>query len=235
MLTLALLPGMDGTGDLFGPFIEALDGAFATSVVRYPADVAMDYAALTAIARDALPRHGPFLLLGESFSGPIAVSLAAEKPDGLLGVVLCNTFVRSPLPMLSPLRKLARIMPFGLAPLPAMDYFLLGGHSTPNLKLALAAALAKVSTRALQARMEAVMAVDVSDKLRAVEVPMIYLQATHDRLVSSASALHLQAQCPGMQLLTLDGPHCLLQASPMKTAEAVIAFGRQIAADCSAN
>lgn len=229
-----LLPGMDGTGDLFDPFIDALNGAFAITVVRYPADIAMGYAALTEIARDALPHRGPFLLLGESFSGPIAVSLAAEKPEGLLGVVLCNTFVRNPLPLFSPLRKLARVMPFGLAPPAAMDYFLFGRYATTGLKVALASALAQVSTRALQARVAAVLSVDVSDKLRAVEVPIVYLQATHDRLVSRASALQLRTQCPGMKLLEIEGPHCLLQAAPLKTAEAVIAFGRQLAADrCS--
>ena len=35
MVTL-LLAGMDGTGELFGPFVEALGGEFQVKVVRYP-------------------------------------------------------------------------------------------------------------------------------------------------------------------------------------------------------
>ena len=43
MTRLVLLPGLDGTGELFAPFIDAL-GGFATQVVAYPPDRAMTYA-----------------------------------------------------------------------------------------------------------------------------------------------------------------------------------------------
>lgn len=62
---LVLLPGMDGTGRLFAPFVEALGGALETRVVRYPPRAALDYAALEPIARAAMPSDRPFVLLGE--------------------------------------------------------------------------------------------------------------------------------------------------------------------------
>ena len=37
MTALVLLPGMDGTGDLFAPLLSALPPALRTIVVRYPA------------------------------------------------------------------------------------------------------------------------------------------------------------------------------------------------------
>ncbi|WP_228488314.1 hypothetical protein [Caenimonas koreensis] len=49
--TLVLLPGMDGTGDLFAPFIAAWKGP--VHVVRYPTDTALNYQELTAFARRA--------------------------------------------------------------------------------------------------------------------------------------------------------------------------------------
>jgi pimeloyl-ACP methyl ester carboxylesterase len=93
---LVLLPGMDGTGLLFEPFLKALKG-FEPLVLRYPRGLT-DYADCVAYARARLPKERPFLLLGESFSGPVAIALAAERPAGLRGLVLCSTFARNPRP-----------------------------------------------------------------------------------------------------------------------------------------
>lgn len=50
MLTLVLLPGLDGTGELFAPFIGAAEHGADIRVVRYPADEALGYAQLEAHA-----------------------------------------------------------------------------------------------------------------------------------------------------------------------------------------
>ena len=88
MLKLVLLPGMDGTRTLFQPFVDALAGEFEIQIVRYPTHKAFGYEELEAFVRAALPTDSPFILLGESFSGPIAVSIAASKPAALVGLVL---------------------------------------------------------------------------------------------------------------------------------------------------
>ena len=46
---------MDGTGELFGPFLDALGSQFEVRVVRYPVEGPQTYAALTEVARAALP------------------------------------------------------------------------------------------------------------------------------------------------------------------------------------
>src|SRR5207249_6130409 len=80
MATIILLPGMDGSGSLFEDFIASLPPDVEAMVVKYPPDRALDYAELEALARAALPIQGSFLLVGESFSGPVAVALAASSP-----------------------------------------------------------------------------------------------------------------------------------------------------------
>src|SRR5690349_15943355 len=65
--------------------------------LNYPADEPLDYEQLLPQVLAALPSDRPFVLLGESFSGPLAVMAAATRPVGLLGVILCATFVRNPL------------------------------------------------------------------------------------------------------------------------------------------
>jgi len=93
--TAVLLPGLDGTGEQFGPLVDALRPDVPTVVVRYP-NAPLGYDALQQIAASALPRDGKYIVLGESFSGPIAISLAAQSPRGLLGCILCASFVRTP-------------------------------------------------------------------------------------------------------------------------------------------
>jgi len=89
MLTLVLLPGMDGTGLLFEGFVSALGRELEVRVIAYPSTGALGYAELESHVREALPTRGEYVVLGESFSGPIAISIAAPRPAGLVGVILC--------------------------------------------------------------------------------------------------------------------------------------------------
>ena len=98
MGTLVLLPGMDGTGKLFQPFQEALDGRFPTSAISYPKDQYLSYEELKARVAPVLPTGTSYVLLGESFSRPLAISIASSKPAGLRGVILCASFVSRPAP-----------------------------------------------------------------------------------------------------------------------------------------
>ena len=62
--TLVLLPGMDGTGELFSPLLKELGPDIQTVVVRYP-DLPLDYAAHEVFARARLASTGRFVVLGE--------------------------------------------------------------------------------------------------------------------------------------------------------------------------
>ena len=53
MITLVLLPGMDGTGVFFKDFTAALQPDFNPVIVRYPNDPSLGYAGLEQIARAA--------------------------------------------------------------------------------------------------------------------------------------------------------------------------------------
>lgn len=78
-----VLPSMDGTGELLSDFVAAMAPAFDTEVVAYPRDRILGYDELVARVRPQLPTDEPYLLIGESFSGPIAIRLAASKPPRL--------------------------------------------------------------------------------------------------------------------------------------------------------
>jgi pimeloyl-ACP methyl ester carboxylesterase len=85
---IVLLPGMDGTGDLLAPITAVLAGDAESIIIRYPHEP-LDYSAHEAIARASLSLERPYVFLGESFSGPMAISVAASHPANLAGFVLC--------------------------------------------------------------------------------------------------------------------------------------------------
>ncbi len=143
MITLLLLPGMDGTGDLFEPFAAALGSEFTVKVVRYPASEPLGYVELEAFARDrSFPAEGPFVILGESFSGPIAISLAASCSSRLKAVILCCSFVRNPRPLFAASASPAQIASdWRGSRRPIELSFFSAPSSTPALRSALAQAV----------------------------------------------------------------------------------------------
>jgi pimeloyl-ACP methyl ester carboxylesterase len=106
---LVLLPGLDGTGRLFDPLLAALPGSFAPKVVAYPPDKPLNYHQLIPYIREVIPWDAPYVLLAESFSGPLALEFAAVQWENLRGVVLCASFVTNPL------HPLLRLLPPALA------------------------------------------------------------------------------------------------------------------------
>ena len=85
MLKLVLLPGMDGTAELFSEFIAALPEPFETVTVRYPAERPLSYSELANFVRAACPVSEPYMLVAESFSTPLAIQYAATNPANLGG------------------------------------------------------------------------------------------------------------------------------------------------------
>lgn len=223
-MTLLLLPGMDGTGDLFDPFVAALGPEFNAVVVRYPEDEPLDYAQLETLVRASLPTEGQFVIVAESFSGPIAVSIAATAPRGLRGLVLCCSFIRNPRPILAVLGALAGAVPASRAQIGVMSHFMLGRFATPALREAVGQAVLRVSASALRSRMRSVVSVDVSAALARVRVPVMYLRATHDRIVPAAASRLLLEHCPSATVVEVAAPHLLLQAAPSQAVALVTKF-----------
>lgn len=206
-MKLLLLPGLDGTGRLFRPFVEALPSGLEPEVVSYPADLCLSYEEL--LLRIAVP-SGPFAIVGESFSGPLAIRLAAARPAGLRGLILVGTFARQPMPRF--LGKLAHPALFSLRPPEAALRALL----TDSCVRDVADAIASVRPEVLAHRIREVLAVDVARELAAVDVPILTLAGRRDRLVRPAP---LRADATHV---VLDAPHLVLQSRPREAAAAIV-------------
>ena len=228
MVAIVLLPGMDGTGTMFAEFSSSLGERNRPIVVSYPIDQQLGYGDLEAHVRAVLPKDESFVLLGESFSGPIAIALAASKPLGLIGLVLCCTFARNPVPLLEPLKSIINILPLTSRFSDLGAPLMFGRFSTFNLKRTLRQTLARVPVSTLRARLRAVLEVDVSERMREIAVPILYLQASLDRIVPKSAAIHLQSLSPLTKVVTLEGPHLLLQAMPIEAGRIVGHFATEV-------
>lgn len=223
MPTLVVLPGLDGTGKLLEPFAAAAAADARIVSVAYPTDQVLGYSELLPLIREALPQE-PFVLVAESFSGPLGVMIAAERPPWLEGLVLCASFVESPLSRVwSWLGGWVWPVLFR-CPMPrtaARRYLV--GQSAPESQVAqVRRAVASVKARVVVHRMKEVLRVDVRDALAGLTVPVWYLAAANDRLLRRDCFEVVRTSLPTVERAEIDGPHLLLMTRPAEVAKQIV-------------
>lgn len=226
-----LLPGIDGSGRLFAPLLAAGPRGIAPSIVSFPPGAPLGYDALVDRVRAALP-HRRFLLVAESFSGPIAVRLAAERPRLLAGLVLAATFLHRPLhPLLHPIRGLVGARLFGL-PMPAavVRHFMAGADAPDALVREVQSAVGATTPEVMALRAVEAMRADVRAELRRVDVPILVLLPARDRLIRADVGDEILGLRPDADVVRLDAPHMILQRAP----HACLAHVEELAARTSA-
>lgn len=217
---VVLLPGLDGTNALRATFAARLSQDRAVTVIPYPDDEALDYRALDGFVRDRLP-EGRFVVLGESFSGPVAITLAHDAPDLVAGLILVSTFAKNPWP--SALSHAVPLLDARLCPDWLLDLIMLGDRTSPVLAHTLQTVAAALPRAVLQARARAALTIDVSDQLAATRCPVLCLSGRSDWLIQSRSRAHIVRCRPDCRVVTLDGAHNLLMTH---VDEATLAVGQ---------
>lgn len=225
MLDVYLLPGLDGTGTLFAPFLDFAPAWACPIVIPYDPDVSRGYEELALLVASIVDNEKPHILLGESFSGPVAILAARKNPENLKSVVLCASFA------INPYRLPALLFPPPLfrAALrrPVPDFvlsFFLGARRGSRLFSAVRSTVRSVSKAVLSDRVEEIVNVDVTRELSELERPMLYLKATHDRVVPSASLAEILRIKPETQVKEIASSHLLLQSEPEKAWGAISEF-----------
>jgi pimeloyl-ACP methyl ester carboxylesterase len=180
------------------------------------------------LARKSLPTDRPYVILGESFSGPVAVTLAAERPRGLVGLILCASFVAGPMPWLRPLEPLLSVLPVRALVRLVGPNRLFGRRQTPELRRLFFETARKVSTPVLRKRMREAMDVDVSSLIDSLGVPVTYIQATQDALLPRAVAERFSRAASRAKVIRIEAPHGVLQCAPREAARIVTDFVRGV-------
>lgn len=215
---------MDGTGDLFHEF-----AAFAPSIVTplvTPLPPIGPYEDLLDEIAARLPESGKFAILAESFSGPLAIRLAALPSPRVVSLILCNTFATPPR------HHALRMIPWRLvfsfpAPARIIQGLLLDSAASPNLVEQVRAAVRKARPKIMAARIRAVLTVNEIAALRKLSCPVLYVRGTNDRLVPQRNVDEIARNIGNFKQSNISGPHMLLQTESVRAWEAIEQFLRE--------
>jgi pimeloyl-ACP methyl ester carboxylesterase len=127
---IVLLPGMDGTGELLRPLAKRLSAHRPVHLIDYPVDRFLNYDQLVLYVKARLP-DDRFVILGESFSGPVAIEIAATESKAA-GLILAASFARHPLPTL--LTAFTGLLDLRWIPTSIIVAALMGSAATPEIK-----------------------------------------------------------------------------------------------------
>ena len=225
-LLVLMLPGLDGTGRLFGPILGQLSGGLEPTVVQFPADRALGYDELVSYADAFVPRGRPFALLGESFSGPLVLRMAARQPPGLVAVILVASFHRHPIsrPLSCLLRPFVSVIFSRPPPALIVRHFLAGYDAPSPLVAEIRDATSMVQGGVLAARVRASLSIDTTEALAACRVPILYIGGSEDRLLRRGVLSDLRAIQPATEAHVLPAPHLVLQRQPNAAAALISEF-----------
>lgn len=240
---VVMVPGMDGCKEFWRSQLEALSPEYSAVACdlpvrkpRWKSNIS-DYAAEILRVMDELDIESA-VLVGESMGGMIIQEIALNHPERVKALILCNTFDRPRrggfgfnIFTLATLAHLLVFLPFlsERARLRLMTW--VGKHrgfifdpspgNTPFLMYLLEYAAAKDPACFLD-RAIAVSRVSYTDRLSTIDVPVLVLRGTEDRLVTEDAALELAGRIPRAEVALIDGGgHCCPFTVPDATNEAM--------------
>ncbi|MCE4071398.1 alpha/beta fold hydrolase [Pseudomonas nitroreducens] len=220
-MRLLLLPGLNGSTRLFTPLLSHLPADLIVECLELPEEGAQDYPSLA----DALqPKLGntPFVLLGESFSGPLARMIAQRSPAGLRGVVFAATFAERPSPLLSLLQFLPLPPAALLAQRRLIRHFCVGRNASEALVNLIADEVRRLPAARTQARLKVL--AQLRKPTSPLRTPCLSLVPLNDQLVSRRARTSVAVGCENIKTKAIAGPHFLLQSRPEPCAAAIAAF-----------
>ncbi len=216
---VVLVPGMAGTGQLFHRQVPLLarDHRVATYTLRDEAtsmDVLVDD--LARVVRMASPSGAPAIVVGESFGGALALSLALAHPEAVSALVILNSF-----PYFSPQYRLrlaisgVSLMPWGAMTLVRrLTAFRMHSPTTSRDELRTFLERTRDTTRGgYLNRLRALTTYDVRPRLGELRMPTLFVASECDRLVPAVDQARLMAALvPGadLRVLTGHGHICLI-------------------------
>lgn len=217
--TVILVPGMNGTGELFYRQVPLLQRSYrvATYSLRDDAESLDVLAADLAHAVDIVaPVERRAIVVGESFGGAVALTFALRYPDHVGSLVILNSF-----PYFAPQVRLRlaiaglTVLPWGAMPLVRhLTAFRLHSPHTHRAEVKQFIELTAHATRdGYLNRLKLLKRFDVRDQLHDIRQPALFLASEHDHLVPAvAQARYMANRVPSsvMRILMGHGHICLI-------------------------
>ena len=207
-----LLPGTDGTGTFFDGLHRALDG-YDVRVVSYPQFGNQSYERLGRLILPTLPRDRDYVLIGESFGGPLAIWLAVHAAHKPMKMVLAATFAVSPFGALGrlavPLLGIGQWLPLWTWQI----NLILFNNKHRQIAETIHETVRPISRSVLLDRVRAVLTCDMRGWLSQIALPVLCLHAAKDRLLPRWLPRGFDS-LPDVTVVDLDLPHMILQSDP---------------------
>jgi pimeloyl-ACP methyl ester carboxylesterase len=209
---LVLVPGMDGTGQLFYRQVPLLVRSFRTATYALRNDAATMDVLIEDLGRvidTVAPETRRAVVVGESFGGALAMSFALAKPEQVSALVVLNSF-----PYFAPQFRLRlaryglRLIPWGVMSLirRATAFRLHSAHTHRDDIRHFMELTAGASRDGYLNRLRLLMSYDVRDRLHDLRPPTLFLAAEQDHLVPSVQQAHfMAARAPNAVLRVLEG------------------------------
>lgn len=216
---VVLVPGMNGTGDLFYCQVPRLEQSYrvATYSLRDDADSLDVLAAdLAHVVDTVAPSERRAIIVGESFGGAVALTFALEYPERVGALVVLNSFARFT-PQIRLRLAIAGLAVFPWGAMPIVRYltaFRLHSRHTHRTEIRQFIRRTTHATReGYVNRLRLLQQYDVRERLHEIRPPTLFLAAEHDHLVPAvAQARFMADRVPSsvMRILAGHGHICLI-------------------------
>lgn len=210
-LKFLLLPGMDGTGFLFEPFVRLAPENYEIEVISLIQKPNISYT--EQAIKIAKKITSPTTIIAESYSGVIATEILKLAPNNIFKVVFVASFLECP----STLAKYGKLAPqwflnkaSNFSPLSSKLLF--GKWKNQELNALFTKAMKSVDAQTMKYRLTQIANLDgVIDKF---DCQCLYLKASHDNLVSGHSVVAFESAFTQLEVRIVEGTHFLLQTNP---------------------
>ncbi len=219
-ITIVLLPGLNGTEALFQPLVDTAPIRFKILTIAFPSQENYSYQQLTEYVLEKISHlNGDFILLGESYSGPLALFVAQTKPHNLKSVILSASFVTAPN------IKIARFLPWAIGfRLVKILCSLLCSDKPKSVIGLVFNELKKLEPKIFAARIQAIFAVDAQTALKECPAPIMYFLGKKDFTVPRKNLNRILSIRSDVKVVEFNTDHFLLQSAPVEAWAAIEEF-----------
>jgi pimeloyl-ACP methyl ester carboxylesterase len=216
---MVLVPGMDGTGELFYRQVPLLEKSYSVATYALRDDAtSMEVLAddLRRVIELAAPAEKRAMVIGESFGGTVALTTALLYPKHVSGLVILNSF-----PYFAPQFRLrlaiagVSLMPWGAMSLMryATSFFMHSRHTHRDELKKFLELTARTTRTGYGNRLKILKTYDVRERLREIQCPTLFLASENDHLVPSVAQARLMAErisSATVRVLSGHGHICLI-------------------------
>lgn len=214
---VVLLPGLHGSRALFASFVALAPSWARCRPLALPTAGDQGFDALADVLLPELRPLEGFVLLGESFSGPIAARLAARLGQKVALLVLCNPLVEVDFKL--PAGLAASMLASKAMPAWCAAFALAGGDR--ELGKAALDEVRLLPKKILMGRLSTVFSATAADLSSCLGAPLLTILGSRDRLVSLSRARDVCSKVPFSTLVELDAPHLVIQTKPADVWRAI--------------